>query len=314
MADRGSQVRIVDPVLSQVIQGYISPAATYTRIFPTVEVLIEGFKVPNFGAKLLKRWITTRAMGGQRARMEVPIEDMTDVVLHEESIEIALDRREIEEAERNVAGGAWLIKSKTTRAKMLKGQIDRTWEIQAATALTTAGNYNASNRDTPAPLWNAANSTPIEDIFAAKEVVRQSIGADPSKMWVSAPCWNVLSNHEDVVDRIKHTQIGVVTPQLLAQLLQLDEVIVCKSVYSTDGTTVTDIWGDEAGLIWTPPQAEADKEVPSMGYFFRKMGYPNVASYADERVNSPEVQYVEDIGAIKLLSDVAGYLFVNPLA
>lgn len=313
MADRGSTVRVQDPILTSVVQGYVNAQAIYSRLFPRVQVAVEGFKVRSFGPSAFKQYITERAMRAQRARVEYPVEQLVDVVLTEYSLEEAYDRREIEEAERSEAGALYL-KSQQNRVRRLKAQIDISLERKCASVLQTSGNYAEGLSGTPTTLWDAADSDPVTDIENAKEAVRGKIGIRPNKFWMGPKVFKVLKQHSKILDRIKYSQRGVVTEEILSAVLGIDVIVVGEMVYSADGTTISDIWGNYAGLIYTPPGTEADREVPSFGYLFEKMGYPIVGTYADERANSPEVIYVSYIAEIKQLSSYAGYLFVNPVS
>lgn len=313
MADRGSAVRIQDPVLTNVVQGYQNANTIYPRLFPRVESLIEGFKVPVFTPAAFKLWIALRAMRATRARVEFPIETTLDCVLDEYSLEEAVDKRERDEAQRVLGGGAFYIRSKQAQSTRLKSQIDLNFEILTGTLLTTVANYADGCSGTPSTLWSAGG-TPIADIFDAKATVRGKIGLEPKKFWMGYDVWTVMRNHSDFLEKIKYSQVGVVTTELMAALLDCDEVVVGKMVKSTDGTTITDVWGKYAGWIYTPDQAEADKEVPSFGYLYEKTGYPGVWTYSDMRSNAPEVLVVETIGTIKQQSSSAGYLFDGPVA
>ena len=314
MADRASSVRIVDPVLTQVVQGYRNAEAIFGRLFPKVSVAVEGFKVPTFTPAAFKLWIAKRGIRATRARVEFPIESTTDCVLDEYSLEEAIDRRERDEAMRNPAGGALYIKNKQAQSQRLKSQIDLNFEIVAATLLQATANYASGHSGTPSTLWSAGGATPLADIFTAKNTVRAAIGIEPRKFWMGHDVWKIVRTHSDFMNLIKYSQKGVITTELMAQLLDCDEVIVGNMVKSTDGTTITDVWGKYAGWIYTPPQAEADRETPSLGYLFEKIGYPGVWTYSDERSNAPDVLVVETIGTIKQLSSSAGYLFDTPVA
>lgn len=313
MADRGTSIRIVDPIITNVVQGYVNAGVIYPKLFPEVQVGTEAFKVKVFGPEAFRLLMATRAMRARRKRVEFPIETTTSVVLDEKSLEEAYDDREIEEAERAEAGALY-IKSRERRAQRLKGQIDLNVEYEAAQLLQTSGNYADGLTGTPKTLWDADGSDPISDIENAKELVRSKIGIKPNKLWMGPKVFKALKNHAKIVERIKYSQRGIVTEEILSAVLGIEVVVVGEMVYSADGSTLSDIWGNYAGLIWTPPGAEADREVPSFGYLFRKSGYPKVWTYADPSANASEVLVVEDIVGVKQLSSYAGYLFVNPVS
>jgi hypothetical protein len=85
-----------------------------------------------------------------------------------------------------------------------------------------------------------------------------------------------LQDHEDLLDRIKYTQKGVVTTDLLAQALELDRVLVCNAVQNTakEGAAFAGsmIAGTNDALIaYVAPNPSIME--PSAAYTFAWTGY-----------------------------------------
>jgi hypothetical protein len=125
---------------------------------------------------------------------------------------------------------------------------------------------------TPGTLWSAANSTPIEDIAEQSESVISKTAVRPNKLIVGAQVHRVLMNHPDVLDRIKYTQTGVVTEDLLAGLFGVDQYVVSRAIKTTSAegaaTTTTDFVFDkqDALLVYANPTPSLMQ--PSGGYLF----------------------------------------------
>jgi len=81
--------------------------------------------------------------------------------------------------------------------------------------------------------WNNPASVPIEDIQGEIVSIARRIGRKPNKLLLGPQVYYWLQSHPDIQDRIKHTQRGVVTEDLLASLFGLDEVKVGWGTYST---------------------------------------------------------------------------------
>ena len=64
--------------------------------------------------------------------------------------------------------------------------------------------------------------------------------------------YNALKNHPAVVDRIKFTQSAVITPELLKNLLDFDELYVGDAVSASDTGTFSDIWSDNVVVAYVP--------------------------------------------------------------
>lgn len=128
---------------------------------------------------------------------------------------------------------------------------------------------------TPTTLWDATGSTPIDDITAQISAVHSATGFKPNKLVLGAPVWYLLKNHPDFLERIKYTQMAVVGTDLLARVLELDEVLVANAVENTAIEGATDalnfMFGKDALLVYANPAPSL--LTPSAGYTFSWTGY-----------------------------------------
>jgi hypothetical protein len=119
--------------------------------------------------------------------------------------------------------------------------------------------------------WNDPASVPIEDIEGEANSIAENTGRRPNKLVLGAYVWSELKNHPDVLDRIKYTQRGVVTTDLLAGLLDLEMVEVMQATRNTGpeagAESLAYIGGRHALLCYAPNTPALD--MPSAGYSFR---------------------------------------------
>lgn len=122
--------------------------------------------------------------------------------------------------------------------------------------------------------WNDANSTPIEDITAAATDIQETTGKRPNKLVIGQRVFDALKNHPDILDRIKYTQKGVVTVDLLAMLFEVETVLIAGAIKnSAHKGQVADmdfILGKHALLCYAPPRATL--KTASAGYIFAWKG------------------------------------------
>lgn len=78
--------------------------------------------------------------------------------------------------------------------------------------------------------WSDVASTPIEDIRGEMTNIAKLTGRKPNTLFLGPTVWTALADHPDILDRIKYTERGVVTTDLLAALLDLENVYVCWAV------------------------------------------------------------------------------------
>jgi hypothetical protein len=131
--------------------------------------------------------------------------------------------------------------------------------------------------------WDAVGSHPINDVMAAIIAQTELTGLKPNKMVVGPRAYNVLRNHADVLDRIKYTQRGFVTTDLLSALFDVDQVLVPFVVQNTAKkgatTAMSYLYGKAAMLLYSVPAPSLLK--PTAGYTFAWDGYAGAGAFGN---------------------------------
>lgn len=90
--------------------------------------------------------------------------------------------------------------------------------------------------------WNDdGNSDPITDVQVGMTTILQNTGLEANLLVLTYPVYAALRKHPLIVDRIKYTTPtfnGTVTPALLAQLFDIEEVVVSRAVYNSSAEGV----------------------------------------------------------------------------
>lgn len=137
--------------------------------------------------------------------------------------------------------------------------------------------------------WDEATSDPIGDITSAGVQMASETGYKPNTLVLSPFVFNALKNHEDILDRIKYTQKGIVTEDLLATLFGVDRVFVAWSVVNSAVKGAQDnigfIMGKHALLCYSNPAPALKK--PSAGYIFAWSGLEGSGAYGNRIVRLP---------------------------
>jgi hypothetical protein len=121
------------------------------------------------------------------------------------------------------------------------------------------------------------------DITMAAVTFREQNGYSPNTLTLGAMVLQVLRNHPDIIDRIKYTQRGIVTEDLLATLFGVDKILVAYASLATgpeiDDATLQDnaatykyIADGKSALLSYAPSAPS-LMTPSAGYTFNWTGY-----------------------------------------
>ena len=131
-------------------------------------------------------------------------------------------------------------------------------EIRAAAALFVTGIWNTSTTLAGGDQWSDfANSDPIADADTAIRTIRRNTGSKPNKMFIGALVWEKLKEHPLILDKYKHTQTAIMTPELVAAVLGIDRIVIAESVQNTaaEGATYigADIWTDNILFVRETP-------------------------------------------------------------
>lgn len=118
--------------------------------------------------------------------------------------------------------------------------------------------------------WNDSASTPSIDITEQINAVEVSTGKRPNVAVTSPEVMLQLREHAEMLDRIKHTQTGIVTNDLIAQAVGLDEIIVGHAVQNTgkEGQTasMSRVFGKHFLLLHRTPGLTDDEPTAGVGF------------------------------------------------
>lgn len=98
------------------------------------------------------------------------------------------------------------------------------------TEATGVGTPGASNQFLQ---FNDANSDPIGVVDQYKDRMHKASGFMPNVLVLGADVKRVLRTHPDIADRIKYTRTGIADEEVLAELFEVDTVLVARALYNT---------------------------------------------------------------------------------
>lgn len=159
------------------------------------------------------------------------------------------------------------------------------------TGSTTAGDI------TPGTLWSSAGSTPIEDMRTQMRSTKKKTGFRANTIVMGDPVWDVLQDHPDFLERIKYTQVGIVTSALLGQVLGGNiNIHIGGAIQNTAIEGATDslafLFNDDCLVVYSAPKPGL--MTPSGGYTFmwsaRVGGAMRVKRFRMEHLNSDRVE------------------------
>lgn len=307
-----SQARGIDPILTEVAQGYQNAAMVGAALFPVVNVMQRGGKILSFGKEDFALYATARAPGSNTKRVQFGFAS-GNYALDQHALE-AVAPWELQQdastvAQVNLASAALRKTQNIIALRLEKAQAD---------IATTAASYAASNKTTLAGVnqWSdyTGTSKPSADIETAKEAIRSQVGMYPNTVVLSAQVMGKLRQHPAIVDRIKYTGRDTATPELLAALWGVERVLVGGAVYSDAAGAMADVWGKFVVVAYTQPASAADLGAPNYGYTYRLDGAPYVEVGYQDRNTKSDIYPVTDEVLPVLTAPSAGYLISAAIA
>lgn len=320
------QVRLVDPILTAIAQGYKNAEGVSTFFAPVVNMQTRAGRTLVFGKEAFAAQSFLRSPGTniQKIQNEFGTRSFS---LRQEAIswEIA------EEVAAEAKNGAAQLDLRQYAARDASNRLMQSWEVQISQIVTDATQYEAGCASSVASgdKWNQATSDVELQIDAAKEAVRRQIGTYPNKMVISADVFNALKRNKRIRDFM---QRGVIVDEKsLAQIFGLDEIRVARRLKlendsnSANYGKLVSIYNNVAILFYHPsvasdgfaPALDANYGTPAFAYTYMLQGYPIATP---ERFNLDRRVFTGDILVERSFELVAmgengkvggGYLFTN---
>lgn len=152
-------------------------------------------------------------------------------------------------------------------------------EIQFVNTFVAPNTWTGASDFAPSITWDTAGSNPMYDVDYNKQVVKSQTGFLPNTFLCSTDVFFALKNNASVLDRIKYTQRGIVSEDLLAALFGVEKFLVIAAVQNTAAETAGG--GDTTGtfsflssnnglLVYSNPAPSILQ--PSGGYIFSWQG------------------------------------------
>lgn len=204
---------------------------------------------------------------------------------------------------------------------LLKKEVLCASTIFAATWSSVSGGYDTDG------AWAAgASNTFISDIETKIDYIESQTGFRPNVLMLSSNTLKELKMEATVLERIKYTQRGIISAELIAALFDLEEVIVGGQIKNTASETAAGaeftasrIWEKNASkgsafLYYRP--ASPGLKVPSTGYMprkpYRNGQYRQIRTWNEPAEDQDVYECKEEFQVLQTGTDL-GYLWKDTI-
>jgi hypothetical protein len=254
----------IDEVLTNISIGWSNEALVAERLFPVVRVRKQSDKYYTFGREA---WLPEagdyRAPGTEANEIPGLKLSLDTYYAQEHSLQTPVTDEERENADVPLspdADGTELVTSKILlgREKAMKDAVTDATQYADDMTVTLTGTAQ----------WNDyTNSDPIGDFKDGRHAMHANMFMEPNTAIVPYQVMSELEDHPDFLDRIKYSERAILTPDIIATVVGLPNIIVPGTGIATGADLVPGyLWGRDVLLAYVPPRPGL--RVPAFAYEF----------------------------------------------
>jgi hypothetical protein len=267
----------IDRYLTNVSIDYMQDPGNFVapQVFPVVPVAKQSDKYVIYDRESFWRDNMPKRPLGGRADVAEWSFNHGSYFAEERALAHKLDDRQRANTDEPINQDTRIAKLLTERAMV---EMDRRWSETFfrtgvwGTDVTGTTTGSGSNEFVQ---FDQDDSDPIAVVDELKESMARNTARTPNRIVVGARTHRILRNHPEILERIKYTQRGTISNDLLASLFEVDRYIVARSVYnqSPEGVAADyDFIVPDNGLLMVHAADTPALDTPSAGYVFAWTG------------------------------------------
>lgn len=260
------------------------------RVFPIIDTANPKAKITRY---LKGAWFRNeagiRAAGTRAKRGSFPVDEISLG-----TAEYAFAKEVTDEDRKNAAlPNAPALKPEMDAIEFCSDKVDLSKEVRVADLIkdNTWIDGNATGEDAGG-LWAAGSgNTFLVDINAGQRAIQAQTGLKANVLVIDYGTFMSLKEETTILDKIKYTQRGVLTVDLLAALLELEEVLVGEALVNTAKET-------KAGTEWSASKIWEVTATKGMGFLFHRPKSPGLKTPSA----GYQVRLLQEGGGVRRLS------------
>jgi hypothetical protein len=300
---------VVDPALSNVSIKYANDTFIADQIFPMVKVAKQTGKYYVYDKANMRIDKTARAAGSGANEIDFGVAPSGTFACEDHALK-GFVADEIQD-QADAALNPLVDETEVVTEKLL---LDR--ENNLAAILSSGSVLTQNTTLSGTSQWSDySNSDPIGDIRTARTTIHQNTFRKPNTIIMGKQVFDQLTEHPQIIERVKYSQLGILTEELLARIFQVEKILVGEAGANTAAEGQTDsmsyVWGKNAVVAFIAPQVRL-KQV-TLGYTFT-YSQRIVKKWRDEDREGTYVRIGNDNYVQKVVAAAAGYLISAAVA
>lgn len=300
---------VVDPALGNVSIKYTNDTFIADLVLPMIKVSKQTGKYYVYDKSNLRVEKTNRAAGSPANEVDFGVAPTGTFACDDHALKGFVSDEIQDQAD--AALNPLVDETETVTEKLL---LDR--EINAAALLTSTANLTQNTTLSGTAQWSDySNSDPIADVRTARITIHQNTFKKPNTLILAKTVFDALCDHPAFLERVKYSQLGVVTAELMARVFQVEKIIVAEAGQNTATEGQTDVlayvWGKHAIVAYISPKITI--KMLTLGATFT-YSQRLVKRWRDEDREGTYVRIGNDNYVQKIIAAAAGYLIKNAVA
>jgi hypothetical protein len=257
----------IDVALTNISLGYVNNGMVGDTLAPAVRVRKQSDLYYVFGREAWFPEDDLRSPGGEAVEIPGLKVSTSPYFCFERALQIAITDEERENADSPLSPDRDGVELVTNKVLLRR-------EKRIQTAVHTAANYHTGHTVTLAGTdqWSdLANSDPIGDLKDGLRKVHSALFMEPNLGVIPYQVMAILEDHPDFIERIKYSQPGIITADIIASVVGLQRIVVPGLGYNSAANpnataTLGYLWGKDVVLAWVPDRAGL--KIPAFMYEF----------------------------------------------
>lgn len=300
---------VIDPALSNVSVKYTNESFIADLIFPTLKVAKQTGKYYIYDKSNLRRDKSNRAAGSPSNEVDFGL-SLSGVFACDDHALKGFVADEIQE-QAEAALNPLVDETEVITEKLM---LDR--EVTLATMLADTAQVTQNTTLSGTSQWSDySNSDPIGDVRTGRTTIHAATFKKPNTLILSKQVFDILVEHPAIIERIKYSQLGVVTAELLARLFQVEKVLIGEAGQNTAVEGQTDVlayvWGKHAILAYINPKIGLKSLTLGVTFTYKER---QVKRWYDQDREGNYVRIGQDNYVQKFIAAACGYLIKNAVA
>jgi hypothetical protein len=256
----------VDALMTILSSAYMNEAESYVadKIFPIVGVKKQSAKIAKYTkADWFRDEAVLRAPGTEPATTGYTVDTSTTYFCDNYAI-----AKDIADEIRENTDSPFDPDMETTM--LVTDRLLMRREIAFATDFFTTSVWGTDKSLTAAKWSDYALSNPIGDVETGKDAIHSVTAKEANLLLMGRQVWTQTKHHPDFIERIKYTQRGVLTTDIVASILEVPRLVVGRAIKNTAMEGIAEAYSYVFGksTLLAHVAARPALMTPSAGYTF----------------------------------------------